>query len=303
MKYNLSLGAIFKNEAPYFKEWIEHYLARGVEHFYLINDGSTDNYLEILEPYVKLRLITIFDVKTKLLFLNRQYVIYNEFFNSIRDQTKWLIVCDLDEYIWTPLYLNFKEPISLMEKENISVYCPLSMLFGSNGYINQPNNIVNSFTRRQPMNEKTINFIKKYIQMKYICLTSEIVEFGIHMPEVKRDNNIRKLLIAPPYSGQFGEYMEPTEENLNKGLFRLNHYRLQSKEKWLKNIEKTDVNCFSPPDACWFSPSLSYEIKKLKFLTDNYRTLKLFEEANKEQNLVEDFGLINQNNLAKSLYN
>ena len=44
--YKLSVGSIFKNESQGIKEWIEHYLNHGVEHFYLINDNSNDNYLE-----------------------------------------------------------------------------------------------------------------------------------------------------------------------------------------------------------------------------------------------------------------
>ena len=43
--YYLSILAIFKNEAMNLKEWIEHYILNGVEHFYLINNGSTDNFL------------------------------------------------------------------------------------------------------------------------------------------------------------------------------------------------------------------------------------------------------------------
>ena len=51
--YKLSVGALFKNEASILKEWIEHYLHHGVEHFYLINDNSTDNFLDVLQPYVE----------------------------------------------------------------------------------------------------------------------------------------------------------------------------------------------------------------------------------------------------------
>ena len=47
-----TIGAIFKNEAHIMKEWIEHYLYHGIEHIYLINDFSTDNFLEILQPFI-----------------------------------------------------------------------------------------------------------------------------------------------------------------------------------------------------------------------------------------------------------
>lgn len=287
MKYNLALGAIFKDEAPYLKEWLEHYLSRGVEHFYLINDKSSDNYLQVLDPYIKAKLVTVFDVKVDLAFINRQYIIYNNFFNLIKNDIKWFIVCDIDEYIWSPISKNLNFPISIMEKDNISIYYVPSILFGSNGYIQQPKEIVNSFIKRQGINEQSVNFIKNYCQLKYICLTSEIEEFGIHLCNVKKDSQ-KNTFYRDPYF-------------LNTSLFRLNHYRLQSKEKWIKNLSKTDVNCFSPPNANWFSPSLNYEIKNTQSPNDNYRTLQLFEDADKEQNLIEDRDLILQNNLANNL--
>ena len=39
-KYNVAVCAIFKNEAPYLKEWIEFNHLVGVEHFYLYNNNS-----------------------------------------------------------------------------------------------------------------------------------------------------------------------------------------------------------------------------------------------------------------------
>lgn len=287
MKYNLTIGAIFKNEAPYLQEWVNHYLDRGVEHFYLINDNSDDNYLDVLQPYINNKLITIFDVKVNLTFVNRQYVIYNNFFNLIKNDTKWFIVCDIDEYIWSPINRNFNLALSLMEKDNVSIYYPASILFGSNGHLKQPKSIVESFTKRQNIDLKAIKFIKEYLQTKYICLTSEVDEFGIHVCNMKKSSTKKEV------------YQDPLL--LNTSIFRLNHYRLQSKEKWEKNLSKTDVNCFCPPNACWFSPSLDYDIKNIKYLTDNYRTIKLFEDADKEQNLIEDKELFLQNSLAKKL--
>ena len=50
--YYLSVLAIFKNETMNLKMWIDHYLWQGVEHFYLIDNGSTDKPLAILKEYI-----------------------------------------------------------------------------------------------------------------------------------------------------------------------------------------------------------------------------------------------------------
>ena len=51
-EYELAIGAIFRDEAPYLKEWIEFHKLVGCEHFYLYNNASTDNFYEIQESYI-----------------------------------------------------------------------------------------------------------------------------------------------------------------------------------------------------------------------------------------------------------
>ena len=51
--YDLTITAIFKNEGHYLKEWLDYHLLAGVEHFYLYNNDSTDNYKEVLAPYIE----------------------------------------------------------------------------------------------------------------------------------------------------------------------------------------------------------------------------------------------------------
>ncbi len=49
-KYSITICGIFKNEASYLKEWIEYHEMIGIEHFYLYNNNSDDNYRDILQP-------------------------------------------------------------------------------------------------------------------------------------------------------------------------------------------------------------------------------------------------------------
>ena len=61
MKYRLSLCLIFKNEAPFLKEWIDYHTIVGVDHFYLYNNNSDDNYKEVLEPYIRQGIVTLIE--------------------------------------------------------------------------------------------------------------------------------------------------------------------------------------------------------------------------------------------------
>ena len=58
--YFLSVLAQFKNETMNLKVWIEHYLWQGVEHFYLIDNGSTDNPLSILQEYINRGIVSYY---------------------------------------------------------------------------------------------------------------------------------------------------------------------------------------------------------------------------------------------------
>ena len=48
----LVVCAIFKQEAHYLKEWIEFHRIQGFSKFFLYNNNSNDNYLEVLQPYI-----------------------------------------------------------------------------------------------------------------------------------------------------------------------------------------------------------------------------------------------------------
>ena len=103
-KYKVSICAIFKNEAPFLREWIEYHLMIGVEHFYLYNNNSEDNYEEVLEPYIKRGLVEV-----KLWEQNHaQMMAYKDFYEHKRNETNWVSFLDIDEFICLRKVFNTK---------------------------------------------------------------------------------------------------------------------------------------------------------------------------------------------------
>lgn len=108
-KYNLSVCAIFKNEAPYFKEWIEYHKLVGVNHFYLYNNGSTDNFEEVLKPYVENGDVTLINWPNQHVEHWKNYMwawVYttqvSAYENAIQkawSESKWIAPIDIDEFI------------------------------------------------------------------------------------------------------------------------------------------------------------------------------------------------------------
>ena len=93
--YYLSVVAIMKNEKPYLKEWIEYHLLQKVEHFYLCDNDSTDGTKEYLKPYIDKGIITYIPTPG----VNQQLKCYEKVVDKYKNDTYWLAIIDLDEYL------------------------------------------------------------------------------------------------------------------------------------------------------------------------------------------------------------
>ncbi len=115
-KYKFSICAVFKNERKFLKEWIEYHCLVGVDHFYLYNLGSEDRFSDLLQPYIKKKLVTLIhwpcmdcediEDKTWMWALGSQISAYE---NAIKikaiHETTWLVVMDINEFL-VPLTTN-----------------------------------------------------------------------------------------------------------------------------------------------------------------------------------------------------
>lgn len=118
-KYQLTACAVFQNEGEWLKEWIEYHKLVGVEHFYLYDNGSTDNFREVLHPYVASGEVDLFHYPT-VFDSQKEYNVLQSWLimqavNAAKGNSKWLAIIDLDEFI-VPLKTNIL-PESLKEYE------------------------------------------------------------------------------------------------------------------------------------------------------------------------------------------
>lgn len=103
-KYNLAIVTIFQNEASYLKEWIEFHKLVGVEHFFLFNNLSTDNYLEVLKPYILNHEVDLIEwpYQTSDDGKNWPTIQRAAYLTAVKltaDNVKWLAIIDSDEFI------------------------------------------------------------------------------------------------------------------------------------------------------------------------------------------------------------
>jgi hypothetical protein len=96
-EYNLSVCAIFNNEAEYLKEWIDYHRALGVEHFYLYNNNSTDHFQSVLKEYDDIVEWIDWPSPPDEDWVPAQIHAYNHCCKTC--DTKWLAIIDIDEFI------------------------------------------------------------------------------------------------------------------------------------------------------------------------------------------------------------
>lgn len=199
-RHFLSIQAIFKNEAMNFKEYIEHYLWQGVDHFYFIDNGSDDNYMDVIKPYMSK--ITLFKRPEK----HKQVAHMNEVFNKIRHESEWFMMIDLDEFCYESSgNSNIKEYLKSLSPNVSQVYLRMLMFVSRDEY-EHPESIRKAFTWRE-----------KDICMgggKAIIKSNKTKSFKIH------------------------DFDTDGETIIETDKLHFNHYRLQSKE-YFDKVKKT----------------------------------------------------------------
>lgn len=220
--YSLSVLAMFKNEADIIHSWIDHYLAEGVEHFYLIDNGSTDDTKKKLARYANY-VTLIEDARRE----SQTYLMNHIFLNKIKTEAAWLIICDVDEYIYARnKFVQIMDVLKKLPPNVEKIWIPWKC-FGSNGHVKQPKDVIRSFTKKQA---------DISIQMdhgKVVCRTQNLINIvgaGNHV-ELSH-NNVYYLC-----NGQlFDPICKPTDPVFKALNLHLNHYMLMS-EEYYKNIK------------------------------------------------------------------
>lgn len=217
----LSVYALFKNEAEILREWIEHYIDEGVDHFYLIDNGSTDNYRDIIEPYMKY--ITLFHDEER--GFGTQHKIYDRNILPVIGDSKWLMGIDLDEFVYTKSGTIASSLKNIKDASVGQILIPWKF-FGSSGHIQQPSSVIRSFINRRKPPYNAYN--------KTICRSDAIERLDIHAIPLKPGFITVDPLLRP---------MEPnnidvTDELLRDSVFEMNHYVIQSLD-WFRRVKMT----------------------------------------------------------------
>jgi hypothetical protein len=169
--YHFCICAVFKNESHILEEWLLHYIYHGVEHFYLVNDNSNDDFLSIIQKYSSY--ITLFHNQIQTKVVGRQPMIYEKFFRPILNDSKLFAILVLDEFLYSPKYIHLP---TVFERYDIYSQIRINWLhFGSSDHLYQPQSVVEGFLKRAVIDSK-----KPYFSYKTVFKGRSLIEFNVH---------------------------------------------------------------------------------------------------------------------------
>ena len=235
-RHQLVVLAIFKNVSHALAEWVQHYIAEGATSIQLINNNSNDDFLKPLETFIHQGIVELHHDTRQ----HAQRQIYNEHLRRLRSLGEWLLVCDLDEFVYSRK--SFSRIIDFLGSQPPWVSCihlPWKM-FGSGNHLNQPTSIIQGFVQRSDANQihpsaPTLGLMPG----KTIARASRIRSLDVHTCNLSWGQRIQPSGYRTSRSG----FQPISEDLLAQAPVHLNHYAIQS-ESLFRNVKMSrgDVN-------------------------------------------------------------
>lgn len=202
-KYEIAAVLMFQNESFFLKEWIEYHKLIGIEHFYLYNNNSTDNYREILKPYIDSGEVELFhhagNTYNQCDHGKIQYAIYKKACKLASGKAKWLAIIDADEFIY-PVHSDSLIDV-LKDYEDFGGLYINYLPFGTSHVEHIPNNrlIIETLIYSSP---KVVNFGKSIVRPERVSACTDPHRMWYHPPFYHVNTNFQTFDWLPPQAAE-----------------------------------------------------------------------------------------------------
>ena len=212
----LAVVVIAKNEGPYFKEWLDWHISLGVEKFYVYDNESTDETVEVLRPYIEKGIVDY----TYFPGYRQQLAAYDDCLKKHRYDTRWLAVIDMDEFIVPRKHHSIPE--YLKDKEDFPVVEINWLCYGSSGLKQHtPGGMMQRFKRHSRGDHPLNNHVKSIFNPRRVYGMT-----GCH--EAAR--------IDGKAADSHGRRVKKSWKNRlpQQDVIRINHYAVRSYEEFIE---------------------------------------------------------------------
>lgn len=218
--YKLAIAAIMKDEGLYIEEWICYHIVRGVEKFFLFDNGSSDNTRNILKKYIDAGIVDY----TYLPGRAKQLDAYFAATKKAKRMVKYIMYLDCDEFITTAdatadLYDVIDSVFEI--HTNAAALAVNWYVYGSNGYKTKPAGLVTENYVYRAKDEAEPNELVKIIAnpRRIYCMSSPHTVY----PKAR--------LCVVNEAGQTVNGARIKYPNNKYSLLRINHYYCKSEEE------------------------------------------------------------------------
>ena len=95
MNWRMVLTAIVKDEADYIVDWLCYHISLGVEHFFIYDNGSSDNTQELLAKFINGGVVTLVSWPMR----GGQIDAYSHAIKFLSGNAEWVGFLDIDEFL------------------------------------------------------------------------------------------------------------------------------------------------------------------------------------------------------------
>lgn len=228
-KYTVCVCTMFKNEAQYLNEWINYHLLIGVDHFYMYNNNSEDDFQNVLQSYIDQGIVDLIEWPQS----HSQMLGYQDCYEKHRKDTQWLTFIDIDEFICPISTDNVKEWLKPYKcYPGIAIYWKQ---FGSNGRLVHD-------TKQLVIEQYTQCWPKPSTFTKMICN----MDFDFHNFQSPHIIKASIMNISIPPINQYGKFISFGIHRLSffypQNTIQINHYWGKAFDSFKRNkIDGTDV--------------------------------------------------------------
>lgn len=218
-QYDLSVCMIFRDEAPYLKEWIEFHRLLGVQHFYLCSHNSLDDFRNVLDSYIREGIVELRernDDKSdqSLYFFSEahQNAYFTEILTIAKGESRWVAFLDSDEFLYptqTNSLLDF-----LKEYEEFGGVVANWQMFGTSRLprLDPKKLMIEQLICCAPSDSHINYHVKSIIRPEHAIGFFRCAYYATYEPQFFQVNTNKK-----PFDGPFSPYILVDQ-------LRINHY-------------------------------------------------------------------------------